>query len=169
MRFSLFTSVAVLLATAGLSGALPAPKQSPADVLAIQDTINLYALTVDSQQFEKLDDVFDPMVTGDFQLGTPVTSLAQVKTALSGALEGKKSFHAISTKMIDITDKSAAKSTAYFAATFFGQGDLAGESVIAYGRYEDTWRKDGKASWLITNRLLTYTVCFFPFCMQCCT
>ncbi|KAI9681319.1 MAG: hypothetical protein M1817_002602 [Caeruleum heppii] len=157
MRFSLFTSAALLLATASVSGAAPVPKSNPADILAIRDTISVYALTVDAQKFDNLDNVFTQDVKGDFALPTgSVSGIAAVKSALSGALTGLSSYHAMSTTTVDITGKNTAKSTAYFTATFFGQGDLSGQTAVAYGRYEDTWTKDGKESWLISERNLIY-------------
>jgi len=65
--------------------------------------------------------------------------------------------HALSTTLINVpTGKDqVATSTSYFRAIHFGMGQFEGQSLLAYGRYEDELVLTN-AGWRIDKRNLIY-------------
>ena len=136
----------------------------PSDEISIRNALSLYALSVDSKNFGALSGIFAPNFVGNFSLGGPdLQGVAAAEKALADALKGLVSHHQIGTQVVDITSETQASSTAYFTATFFGQGNLTGQIATAYGKYVDSWTRDKKKDqFLISKRLLLYAVSHLP-------
>jgi len=59
--------------------------------------------------------------------------------------------HCLATQIVDLADDDTASATTYYFANHFGKGKFTGQSVTAYGRYEDklVHTEDG---WRINRR-----------------
>lgn len=153
---------------------------SPADILYIQKSLSDFALISDSgsisgvPDFSTFDKVFTNNATFDFDspLGV-VRGLANVETAFKRNLPpGTVTQNAVSTESILLSgfddQGSARRATAlsYLTTTFLGQGNLTGEIVTLYVRFEDTLVKtnlQGNGGWRITSRITKYFVRLVPF------
>ena len=106
-------------------------------IVSIEQTLNLFARSVDTHDYALLDSVFSPDATANF--ATPagfVDGLPAIKTELQTALTGTVSHHALSTHMISVTgnQNTMASASAYLQGTYFGQGNLTGQIQTTYGR-----------------------------------
>lgn len=79
---------------------------------------------------------------------------------LESQLRGLVTQHAISTTVVDFSGTGTANSTAYLIATYLGQGTLAGQTLVYYGKYEDEWVCDEAGEWRCRNRVLASFVSF---------
>lgn len=106
-------------------------------IVSIEQTLNIFARSVDTHDYALLDLVFSPDATANF--ATPagyVDGLPAIKTELQTALTGTVSQHALSTHMINLASNQSimASASTYLQGTFFGQGNLTGQIQTTYGR-----------------------------------
>ncbi|KAL9074716.1 MAG: hypothetical protein Q9161_002085 [Pseudevernia consocians] len=104
-------------------------------IVSIEQTLNLFARSVDTHNYALLDSVFSPDATANFGNGY-VDGLPAIKSELQTDLTGKVSQHALSTHMIDVSGNQTrtASASTYLQGTFFGQGNLTGQVLHSYGR-----------------------------------
>lgn len=109
--------------------------------LEIRNKLSLYAIHLDTKQFDLLDEIFTSDVVANY--GLPGTAgihngLTAVKDFLRSNLPPNSiTQHAITTIVIDFSDESTPVSTAYVAANYFGQGNLTYQAMAVYGVYLD--------------------------------
>ena len=129
--------------------------------LEIRNKLSLYAICLDTKQFDLLDEIFTSDVVANYGLpGTVGTyhGLDAVKHFLKSNLPPNYvTRHAITTIVIDFSDESTPFSTAYVAANYFGQGNLTGQTVAIYGTYRDQWTDDN-GRWKLKNRNTSFIV-----------
>lgn len=106
-------------------------------IVSIEQTLNLFARSVDTHDYALLDLIFTPDATANFAPSTGyVDGLPAIKTELQNVLTGTVSQHALSTHMINVTSNQTMKASAstYVQGTFFGKGNLTGQIQTTYGR-----------------------------------
>ncbi len=106
-------------------------------ILSIEQTLNLFARSVDTHDYALLDSVFSPDATANFGTSAGyLVGLPAIKSDLQTALIGTVSQHALSTHMIDVAGNQTgmASASTYLQGTFFGQGNLTGQILHSYGR-----------------------------------
>lgn len=142
---------------------------SPADVLYVEKVLSDYALITDSGSFSTLNSVFTTNLTFDFG-GPPgiVKGLVNLEAEFTRIFPpGTISQTAVSTKSISLSDfddqgsASQATTLSYITETFFGKGNLTGQIVAVYARFEDTLIKTklrGNDGWRIATRINKYFV-----------
>ena len=101
------------------------------DYIAIRQTLNRYALALDSKDFGALDLVFTVDVVADYGRGVGVLNgLQAVETGLMASLAPVTTQHALTTQVIDLAaDGGTANSTTYYTASHFGKGAYQGQVV----------------------------------------
>ena len=133
--------------------------------LEIRNKLSLYAIRLDTKQFDRLDEIFTSDVVANYGFpGTVGTyhGLDALKHFLkSTLLPNYVTRHAISTIVIDFSDESTPSSTAYVTNDFFGQGNLTGQTVAIYATYRDQWTDDD-GRWKLKNRTVSYIVSHSP-------
>ena len=107
------------------------------NIVSIEQTLNLFARSVDTHDYALLDSVFASDAVANF--ATPagfVDGLPAIKTELRTALTGTISQHALSTHMIYVAggQPTTASARTYLQGTFFGQGNLTGQIQTTYGQ-----------------------------------
>ncbi|MCJ1460074.1 hypothetical protein MMC28_010453 [Mycoblastus sanguinarius] len=124
----------------------------------IRDQISLYSIALDTKNFALLSEVLTVDTVGNYGLPPPNTilnGLAENQKVLKATIDGFVMQETISTTVVDFIDESSPNSTAYLVANYFGQGNLTGQLLSVYGKYEDDWAfEDG--SWKIKNRTLSF-------------
>ncbi|KAL8750063.1 MAG: hypothetical protein Q9184_006561, partial [Pyrenodesmia sp. 2 TL-2023] len=121
------------------------------DELQIRNKLSLYAYAVDDKQFDLFDQIFTADTNAIYS-DAPADQLKGVealKSYLSKAVAGQVTQHALSSILVEEVAATSAggthptvpltsgshspqhhvNSTAYFVATFFGQGDLSGDII----------------------------------------
>lgn len=132
----------------------------------IRDKISLYSIALDTKNFALLSEILTVDVVGNYGLPPPNTlihGLPENQKVLKAAIDGFVTQETISTTVVDFIDESSPNSTAYLVANYFGKGNLTGQLLSVYGKYEDNWAfEDG--SWKIKNRTLSFFVSVMTFC-----
>ncbi|KAL8768133.1 MAG: hypothetical protein Q9209_005524, partial [Squamulea sp. 1 TL-2023] len=122
--------------------------------LKVRTTLSRFAIFVDDDDFDHLDQIFTPDVFADYA-GATNDGLPAFATFLKRGLGGIVSQHAVSSIVIEDLGRSL-NSTAYVTAAFLGPGNNTtmslGTSVTLYGKYLDTWTRVGDA-WRIKRRI----------------
>ncbi|KAI9713452.1 MAG: hypothetical protein M1820_000834 [Bogoriella megaspora] len=114
-----------------------------ADIVGIKQTLNLFAVLTDRQQFSQYSQVFTENATADFGIGQGIQSgIPEITNLISSTLKGVRGQHSYSTQFIDITGLNTANSTTYFVGIFFGQGYLEGQIFQNFGIYEAELEKN---------------------------
>lgn len=126
----------------------PQPPPQPQDPTAsILHTLNLFSQAVDTHNYTLFPAIFAPDARADFDDGKgEIAGLEGITTALAEGLRGKKSWHGLSTQVVEFEGGDGgdgemvrmggrARVSSYLQGTFFGQGNLTGEIVTTYGRY----------------------------------
>ena len=133
--------------------------------IQIHDKISLYSIALDTKNFALLSEVLAIDIVGNYGLPPPNTvvhGLAENQKVLKAAIDGMVTQETISTIAVDFIDESSPNSTAYLVANYFGKGNLTGQLLSVYGKYEDSWAfEDG--SWKIKNRILSLFVSVMTF------
>jgi hypothetical protein len=129
---------------------LPKPIKSSQidDIETIRQTINFYALVLDSKAFPLLDHVFAPSAVANFSgLGGIFEGLPAISTFLQGSLTAyPRTQHLVGNHIIDVCASKTAVSSTYFQATHFPNTT---EGVFtAYVTHQDVWEKT-KDGWRI--------------------
>ena len=137
----------------------PTPANSgPAAILQIQQTLNQYALDVDSKNYTALIDVFTPNARAEFQPSLVAFGLPAIVAEVSKSLEGLISQHSLTTQVVTLESETDASAVTYLQANFFGQGNLTGEVVTDYGKYLDDFTFVQDVGWRVRNRTLVTLV-----------
>ncbi|KAG8526307.1 uncharacterized protein KY384_000300 [Bacidia gigantensis] len=122
--------------------------------LKVRTTLSRFAIFVDDDDFDHLDQIFTPDVYADYA-GSINKGLPAFEAFLRRGLGGIVSQHAVSTTVIEDLGDSL-NSTAYVTAGFLGPGKNSttwvGSAVTLYGKYHDTWTRVGK-DWRIKQRI----------------
>ena len=126
----------------------------------IHDKISLYSIALDTKNFALLSEVLTVDTVANYGLPPPnalVHGLAENQKVLKASIDGYVTQETISTTVVDFIDKDSPNSTAYLVANYFGKGNLTGQLLSVYGKYEDQWAFEG-GSWKIKNRTLSFFV-----------
>ena len=126
----------------------------------IRDKLSLYSIALDTKNFALLSEVLTVDVVANYGLPPPNTvvhGLAENQKVLKAAIDGFITQETISTTDVDFSHENSPNSTAYLVANYFGKGNLTGQLLSVYGKYEDSWSFEG-GSWKIKNRVLSLFV-----------
>lgn len=148
---------------------------SPADILYIQKCLSDFAIISDSgslsgvPDFSTFNQVFTNNITLDF--GAPpgvIHGLANVEAVFTKNIPpGTITQNAVTTQSISLSgfdvqgSASGATALSYLTLTYFGQGNLTGQIVALYVRFEDTLVKTNlreNGGWRISTRISKYFV-----------
>lgn len=133
--------------------------------LQIRRKLFKYATSIDSKNFVALDEIFTERVAVRYPYPPPddvINDRATLQAVLKTQLGNLVTQHAISTAVVDFTNRHEANSTAYLVATYLGQGNLTGQTLAYYGKYLDKWVLEG-GEWKSNNRVLTAFVSSNPY------
>ncbi|MCJ1271143.1 hypothetical protein MMC22_011042 [Lobaria immixta] len=148
---------------------------SPEDILYIQKSLSDFAIISDSgsisgvPDFSTFNKVFTNNVTFDFQTAPGIVrGLANLETVFRANIPpGTVTQNAVSTESISLSNfdeqgsASGATALSYLTTTYFGQGNLTGQIVALYVKFEDTLVKtklQGNGGWRIATRISKYFV-----------
>ena len=134
--------------------------------LKIRTQLSRFAILVDDDNFAPLDDIFTQDVFADYA-GQQNHGLPAFTAFLKRDLGGRITQHAVSTTVIEDLGASL-NSTAYVTAGFLGQGNKTGSVVTLYGKYLDTWVREGGREWKINRRNFVQFVSFETFFLLSC-
>ncbi len=114
----------------------PFSAQDAIDTVAIQQTINLYAIAADQKRFDVLPQIFTSDVTVNFNTpGVPVLhGLDAVTSFMSSALRDVVSYHVQSTHYVNLSNTPSPNATTYNSATFFSASERGTQVVTRLGR-----------------------------------
>ncbi|KAL8786285.1 MAG: hypothetical protein Q9213_002880 [Squamulea squamosa] len=122
--------------------------------LKVRTTLSQFAVFVDDDDFDHLDQIFTHDVFADYA-GAKNDGLPAFAAFLKRGLGGIVSQHAVSSTVIEDLGHSL-NSTAYVTAAFLGPGNntatSVGTAVTLYGKYLDTWTRVGDG-WRIKRRI----------------
>lgn len=123
----------------------------------IRDKVSLYSQALDTKNLALLSEVYTVDVVANYSLPPPnalVYGLAENQKVLKAQIDDYVTQETISTIVVDFLDESGPNSTAYLVANYFGTGNLTGQILNVFGKYEDSWAfEDG--SWKIKKRILS--------------
>ena len=129
--------------------------------LNIRNKLSLYAIAIDKDDFNTLDQVFTQDVLIDYKYpgGPTLNGLPAAKEYFTKALTGFNTQHTVSTITVEKGPEGDAEaiSTAYIVGWYLGQESLTGQAATIHGYYEDEWVKKGK-DYLSRKRTLTIFV-----------
>lgn len=154
----IFTGISTYLAAAAAVSAREIPVTGPAAIVEIQQTLNLFPISVDTKNYTILADIFTVDATADFVVVPTVHSLAAIQQVLQASLAGLVTQHSFTTQVIKIQNRREASAITYLIGNFFGQGELAGQVLSNYGQYQDSLRFVDGQGWRVDNRTLVNTV-----------
>lgn len=128
----------------------------PVSELQIRNRLSIYAVALDSKDFNRLNQVFTTDVVGRFGFPPPndvINGLETVKKFLAGALDDIVTQHTLSTTVVEFSSPTAANTTTYLVANYIGQENQTGMTLVFYGQYFDKWvlKKEG---WKSKDRTL---------------
>ena len=162
MLSKIISVLAVLLSVCPLGLQSPLPSRTTS-LVSIQQTLALFAVAVDTKNYALFSSIFTPNVTANFS--TPgaenIQGLSQLTDILSQSLRGQLSQHSLSTLQINFTSQTEANAVQYLIGTFFGQGNLTGQTYSNYGSYVDTLLLQEDGGWLVNTRTLKNLVSLF--------
>ena len=126
-------------------------------ILDIQQTLNLFPLSVDSKNYTMLADIFTHDARADFVLFPAGYGLPAIVAALSKSLAGLKSQHSFTTQVITLQNETDASAVTYLQGNFF----LTGQVLNNYGKYVDDLTFVQDVGWRVRNRTLeNFVSCF---------
>ena len=126
----------------------------------IRDKVSLYSIALDTKNLALLSEVYTVDVVANYSLPPPnalVSGLAENQKVLKAQIDDYVTQETISTIIVDFVDESSPNSTAYLVANYFGTGNLTGQLLNVFGKYEDKWAFE-EGSWKIKNRTLSLFV-----------
>lgn len=146
---------------------------SPSDILYIQKLVADEGILVDAKNFAGLVNIFTPNAT--YNAGTPsqdVFGIDNIEAILSAILPpGSITHNAVSTQSYTLGppfDEQGSAGTAtgvvYITVSYIGQGDLSGQALVFFGKYDDSYVKSGDRAlyggWRINKRVFVGFVSF---------
>ena len=157
-----FTPLAVLFTATIITLATTSPTTTGADAtVEIQQTLNLFPISVDTKNYTILADLFTPDASADFAIVPVVYGLSAISSGLQKELQGLVSQHSFTTQSITVHGDRTASAITYLIANFFGQGNLTGQVYTNYGQYRDTLKYVDGVGWRVSNKTLVNTVSSF--------
>lgn len=138
---------------------------SPSDVLYIEKLVADEARLVDAKKFDGLVNIFTKNAT--YNAGSPapnVYGIADIQTTLSNIVPPETiTQNAVSTESITLLppfDEQGAAGTAsgviYITVSYIGQGNLTGQALVFFAKYEDKYVKTADfvpyGGWRISER-----------------
>lgn len=136
----------------------------------IEEVLADYGIIADNGPPYSLNRVFTNNVILDIHAepGVLIRGLAQAELLLTKNLpNGTITFNAITTLSISLLDgASTATSLSYDTITYFGRGNLTGQTATLYVKYQDKLRRTnqtGNDGWRIYNRKEIFVVCQLSF------
>ena len=114
----------------------PLSQDQTLDIVAIKQTINLFAVLADGHEYDQLNQVFTPNATADFGLpgGSILRGLPAITAELS-ELSNVTSQHEFTTQYVNFLASGTANATSYFIGVFFGSKANLGQTFTEYGRF----------------------------------
>jgi len=124
-------------------------------IAAINQGLSLYGIALDTKNFTALSGVFTSDVEAVVAPGGPIVGLAAYEAFLASNLSPYKTQHISTTVFAYDIGNGAAQSISYQQSIYFGSGDLLGQIVTYYERFDDTWRKnEANGSFKVAKRSL---------------
>ena len=140
------------------------PTQAIKDELEIRNKLALYAVAIDSQDWDTLDEIFTPNIVANYHIPDHevLHGLPAVKSFVVKQLTGTVVQHTVDTIVVEPRPSPTGdiKSTSYVVANTLGQGKL-GEAAFVFGKFFDTWTKSN-GKWKVKNRVFELFVSCFP-------
>lgn len=124
----------------------------PTDILAIQNTLALYPIYLDTKEFTSFASIFTPDVYANYSGPYPWIGLPELQGNLSSFLVNVTTQHSLTTQYIQMLEQGKANVTTYLIAQHFGSGAYEGEMATAYGKYEDTLKLTSDRVWKVSTR-----------------
>ena len=125
----------LLQSTILVPAAAYASRHRASEIVEINQTINLFAVLVDTSRYDQLDRVFTADASVNFNLpgGSILHGLPEILKLLSG-LANVSGQHDITTQYVDLISPNTANATTYFIGNFFGVKAQAGQIFTEYGK-----------------------------------
>jgi hypothetical protein len=124
----------------------------------IQDRLFTFCRIVDSKDFDRLDEVFLPEGTGNYNGHQTQEScaglIASMHHSLGPGSNCGSTQHNVLNLQVEMVDAGHATSKAYFYAEQYGARRFEGEIWTTWGEYKDNWLKTA-AGWRILHRHYT--------------
>ncbi len=128
-------------------------------IAAINQGLSLYGIALDTKNFTALSGAFTSDVVAVVAPGGPIVGLAAYEAFLTSNQSPYKTQHLSTTVFVYDIGNGAAQSISYHQAIYFGSGNLLGQTVTFYERFDDTWRKsEADGSYKIAKRSLNIFV-----------
>ncbi|KAL8686644.1 MAG: hypothetical protein Q9224_005382, partial [Gallowayella concinna] len=125
---------------------------SSKDVTAIQQTLGLFPIAIDTKQFDLLDAVFTPTATGNFTGHSVAVGLPAIKSYFAQGLTGLVSQHNLATLYINMTGTEKATAHHWVQDSYFGTGNATESIYMSWGYHEDDLVKS-RGRWLVQKRV----------------
>jgi len=120
----------------------------------IAERLAIWCRSVDARDFATLSQVFHPEVIWDFGQGIVDQNLAQLITRIEAHMLGASycgARHIHVSNLCTRAEGEAMISDAYFLAVSAGTRQFAGQTLMEWGQYHDTWRMTDDG-WRIVQR-----------------
>ena len=166
MRPTLTYCLGTVLATlplACLAGRASSPhihQTGTGAIVQVQQTLNLFPLSVDSKNYTILSEIFTEDAIANFQLFPIANGLPAIVDGLSRLLAPLVSQHSYTTQEITLDNGTDGSAITYLQGNFFGQGNLTGQVLNNYGKYLDDLTFVDGVGWRVRNRTLITIVSF---------
>jgi hypothetical protein len=128
--------------------------QTLIDKQLIRDLQNRYSYSIDSGEYDNLDDVFLPNVVADYGAAGLTNSLDDVKNTIRGALEPLSAVQHVNGNQWAEIDGDAACAGCYFQVHMYREGTQGGEHFEMGGRYDDELVRTADG-WRFAKRAIT--------------
>ncbi|KAL8806733.1 MAG: hypothetical protein Q9182_001131 [Xanthomendoza sp. 2 TL-2023] len=125
---------------------------SAQDITAIQQTLGLFPIAVDTKQFNLLDAVFTPTATGNFTGRSVSVGLPAIKSYFDKGLTDLVSQHNLATLYINMTGPDKATAHNWVQDSYFGTGNATEQIYMSWGYHQDDLVKS-RGRWLIQKRV----------------
>ena len=125
--------------------------------LQVRDKIALYALTVDTKDYNLLYEQFTNTSVSLYALApgaTPTVGVPALQTYLSSFLREMITQHQLSSIVVNWNGTNP-NSTFYVFANYLGARNVTGTWLNYYAKAQDQWVLDTDNTWKIQNRLVT--------------
>jgi len=133
---------------------MPSPTSDCADRQAIRDLQNDYAFSIDTGDYDRLDEIFTRDVVADYGAAGYLEGVQAVKDACRQALEPLTAVQHINGNHIVRIDGDTATASCYFHVHQHREDTDGGDHFEMGGRYDDELVRS-PAGWRIRRRTLT--------------
>jgi ketosteroid isomerase-like protein len=125
--------------------------QTVIDKQAIHDLQVFYSMSIDSGDYDNLDDVFTPDVVSDYDHAGTHVGIEEIKDACRIALDSLTSAQHTNGNHWAEIDGDTARAGSYFTVHMYGEGTPGGEHFQMGGKYEDQLLRT-RQGWRICRR-----------------